>query len=46
MCGCASYTEPEGGSDIATCKTRAVHDGDSWVINGSKMFTTGAHSCQ
>ena len=45
--GCVSgYTEPEGGSDIATCKTRAVRDGDDWVINGSKMFTTGAHNCQ
>ncbi|WP_304110072.1 acyl-CoA dehydrogenase family protein [Mycolicibacterium bacteremicum] len=39
------YTEPEGGSDVATCKTRAVRDGDQWVINGSKMFTTGAHNC-
>ena len=43
---CLGYSEPEGGSDIATCKTRAVRDGDSWVINGSKMFTTGAHNCQ
>jgi alkylation response protein AidB-like acyl-CoA dehydrogenase len=43
---CLGYTEPEGGSDIATCKTRAVRDGQSWVINGSKMFTTGAHNCQ
>jgi 3-oxocholest-4-en-26-oyl-CoA dehydrogenase alpha subunit len=40
------YTEPEGGSDIATCKTRAVRDGDDWVINGQKMFTSGAHNCQ
>jgi alkylation response protein AidB-like acyl-CoA dehydrogenase len=40
------YTEPEGGSDIATCKTRAVRDGDDWVINGQKMFTTGAHQRQ
>jgi 3-oxocholest-4-en-26-oyl-CoA dehydrogenase alpha subunit len=43
---CLGYTEPEGGSDVATCKTRAVRDGDTWVINGSKMFTTGAHNCQ
>lgn len=46
---CLGYTEPEGGSDIATCKTRAVRDGSGdggWIINGSKMFTTGAHNCQ
>lgn len=43
---CLGYTEPEGGSDVATCKTRAVRDGDHWVINGSKMFTTGAHNCK
>jgi alkylation response protein AidB-like acyl-CoA dehydrogenase len=43
---CLGYTEPEGGSDVATCKTRAVRDGDDWVINGAKMFTTGAHNCQ
>jgi 3-oxocholest-4-en-26-oyl-CoA dehydrogenase alpha subunit len=43
---CLGYTEPEGGSDIATCKTRSVRDGDGWIINGSKMFTTGAHNCQ
>jgi 3-oxocholest-4-en-26-oyl-CoA dehydrogenase alpha subunit len=40
------YTEPEGGSDIATCRTRAQRDGDQWVINGQKMFTSGAHICQ
>ncbi|BBZ00013.1 acyl-CoA dehydrogenase family protein [Mycolicibacterium fallax] len=45
---CLGYTEPEGGSDIATCKTRAVRDegGSGWIINGAKMFTTGAHNCQ
>jgi len=43
---CLGYTEPEGGSDVATCKTRAVRDGEGWVINGSKMFTTGAHNCR
>jgi len=43
---CLGYTEPEGGSDVATCKTRAARDGDAWIINGSKMFTTGAHNCQ
>jgi alkylation response protein AidB-like acyl-CoA dehydrogenase len=39
---CLGYTEPDGGSDIAAAKVRAVRDGDEWVINGSKIFTTGA----
>jgi 3-oxocholest-4-en-26-oyl-CoA dehydrogenase alpha subunit len=43
---CLGLTEPDGGSDVATCKTKAVRDGDSWIINGSKMFTTGAHNCR
>ncbi|QLL07823.1 acyl-CoA dehydrogenase family protein [Mycobacterium vicinigordonae] len=41
---CLGYTEPEGGSDVATCKTRAARDGDGWVINGSKMFTSNAQN--
>jgi 3-oxocholest-4-en-26-oyl-CoA dehydrogenase alpha subunit len=41
---CLGYTEPEGGSDVATCKTRAVRDGDDWIINGSKMFTSNAQN--
>jgi 3-oxocholest-4-en-26-oyl-CoA dehydrogenase alpha subunit len=45
---CLGYTEPEGGSDVATCKTRAVRDGDgsSWIINGSKMFTSNAQNAK
>jgi alkylation response protein AidB-like acyl-CoA dehydrogenase len=43
---CLGFTEPEGGSDVATCKTRAVRDGDGWIINGSKMFTSNAHNSQ
>jgi alkylation response protein AidB-like acyl-CoA dehydrogenase len=43
---CLGYSEPDGGSDIAAAKVRAVRDGDEWVINGSKIFTTGAHNCQ
>jgi 3-oxocholest-4-en-26-oyl-CoA dehydrogenase alpha subunit len=41
---CLGYTEPEGGSDVATCKTRAARDGSCWIINGSKMFTSNAHN--
>jgi alkylation response protein AidB-like acyl-CoA dehydrogenase len=36
------YTEPGSGSDVFAAKTRAVRDGDDWVINGQKMFTSGA----
>ncbi|HEY3694602.1 acyl-CoA dehydrogenase family protein, partial [Phenylobacterium sp.] len=36
------YTEPSGGSDVFAAKTRAVRDGDDWIINGQKMFTSGA----
>jgi alkylation response protein AidB-like acyl-CoA dehydrogenase len=43
---CLGYTEPDGGSDIATCKTRAVRDGAGWIINGSKMFTSNAQHAQ
>src|ERR1700744_969054 len=45
---CLGYTEPEGGSDVATCKTRALReaDGSSWVINGSKMFTSNAQNAR
>jgi hypothetical protein len=40
---CLGYTEPEGGSDVFACKTRAQRDGDEWLINGQKMFTTFGH---
>jgi alkylation response protein AidB-like acyl-CoA dehydrogenase len=43
---CLGYTEPDCGSDAAAITTRAVADGDHWVINGQKMFSTGAHLAQ
>ena len=39
---CQLFSEPAGGSDVAALKTRAVKDGDTWTINGSKIWTTGA----
>jgi alkylation response protein AidB-like acyl-CoA dehydrogenase len=41
--GCWSLTEPEAGSDAAGTRTSAVRDGDCWVLNGAKTFTTNAH---
>ena len=41
--GCWSLTEPEAGSDAAGTRTTAVRQGECWVLNGSKTFTTNAH---
>lgn len=41
---CLGYSEADSGSDIAAARTRAVRDGDAWVIDGEKMFTTMAHA--
>jgi len=42
MVAAIAVTEPDAGSDVASIKTRAVRDGDDWVINGSKIYITNA----
>ena len=43
---CLGYTEPDSGTDLASVRSRATREGDGYVVNAQKMYTTRAHRCE